>query len=75
MEISNFEGQDNGLEFVKFVLENGLVLERITITWSMNLKKPIEIILKAMTIMTFPRASSTVAIIFLEPEPLGNSFI
>ncbi|XP_043812903.1 uncharacterized protein LOC110614492 isoform X2 [Manihot esculenta] len=75
VEISNFEGQDNGLEFVKFVLENGLVLERITITWSMNLKKPIEIILKAMTIMTFPRASSTVAIIFLEPEPLGNSFI
>ncbi|KAJ9188551.1 hypothetical protein P3X46_003901 [Hevea brasiliensis] len=75
VEISNFEGQDNGLEFIKFVLENGMVLERITIAWSMNLKKPLEIILKAMTIMTFPRASSTVAIIFLEPEPIGNSFV
>ncbi|KDP28875.1 hypothetical protein JCGZ_14646 [Jatropha curcas] len=70
VEISNFEGHDNGLEFIKFLLKNGLVLEKVTVIWSMKPEKPIEIIIKALTIMTFPRASQTVEIIFLEPKPL-----
>ncbi|KAF5731602.1 F-box/LRR-repeat protein [Tripterygium wilfordii] len=65
IEIGNFEGQENILELIRFLLRNGCLLEKMTITWSLNVEKPMEIIENGLAIMAFPKASSDVSITFL----------
>ncbi|KAK9274159.1 hypothetical protein L1049_018973 [Liquidambar formosana] len=64
VEIDNVKGQENELGLISFLLKFGQVLETMTITWSTDLEKPVEIIHKALMLLMLPKASSKVTITF-----------
>ncbi|KAF8380604.1 hypothetical protein HHK36_028092 [Tetracentron sinense] len=71
VEISNCEGQENELEFVKFLLKNGRVLEKMTIFLSTDLEEQMKITQK---VLAFPKASSSVAISFPKDNKTTSLF-
>ncbi|KAL5701395.1 hypothetical protein ACHQM5_026738 [Ranunculus cassubicifolius] len=68
VEIRYFEGSENELKMVKFILENALVLEKLIITTapydSAASKSNQEMANIGRKFLTYPRASSSVGILF-----------
>ncbi|KAJ0052799.1 hypothetical protein Pint_00079 [Pistacia integerrima] len=65
VELFEVEGNQNELELLRFLLNKGHVLQKMSINWVRGINDPGEIIPK---IMRFPRSSSDVELTFFEPK-------
>ncbi|KAF5175870.1 hypothetical protein FRX31_034544 [Thalictrum thalictroides] len=64
VDIQGFRGSENEVELLKFILENAIVLEKLVITTS-DYKNHKEIMMKiGRKLITYPRASQRVCILF-----------
>lgn len=71
VELIDFDGNENELKLMRFLLKDGHILEKMNIIWLKGVEDTKEII---QEMMEFQRSSSNVAFTFLEPKSVIDIF-